>query len=177
MLRDKIIPCMRAMAPLLLGLAVGGCATRGPSPVGIAPAMSERVAELCAGVPETERARPYFLQGRGIAGVHELTRGQRHVKFAKSELRGVEIALRADPEETRHRADRLLRCHLVWREAVSLAADTLFDDPLTVGTPDVSLDETEGGIVLRIEGRDRAEGEEILRRAEALLGRTSIARD
>jgi hypothetical protein len=45
-----------------------------------------------------------------------------------------------------------------------------FDDPLVVGTPEVSLAQTSDRIVLRIAGRDDAQGEEILRRAERLRG-------
>jgi hypothetical protein len=137
--------------------------------------MSDEVAELCAGVPQAERERPYFLQPGGIETVRELTGEQRFTKFGGAELRGAEIAVRPATQETRHRVARVLRCHVAWHDAM-LFANT-FDDPLRVGHPDISFDETDRGLVIRIAGHDREQGEEILRRAEALLAPTTAARD
>jgi hypothetical protein len=67
---------------------------------------------------------------------------------------------------TRHTAARVLRCYLA--DPVGLAFREGFEDPLLVGVPLVSLDRTSDGLVLRIAGRDGAQGEEILRRAEQL---------
>jgi hypothetical protein len=140
-------------------------------------AMSDEVADLCAGVPEAQRERPYFLRPSGIETVRELTGEQRMAKFAKSELRGAEIAVRAAPEETRQRVARVLRCHLAWQDTMLFSVNEGFEDPLRVGQPDISFDQTDRGLVIRIAGHDQAQGEEILRRAEALLAPTATARD
>jgi hypothetical protein len=152
----------------LAALAAGGCRSSGSRVAAPSPTLSDTTAELCAGVPQAERERPYFLQQSGIEAIREFTGGQHFVKFAKSELRGAEIAVRAQPGGTKEHVGRLLRCHLAWRDAAGFAVQN-FDDPLAAGRPEVSFDQSGTGIVIRIVGRDGAQGEEILRRAEALL--------
>jgi hypothetical protein len=152
-----------------------GCSVQRPAVATPASGVSDEVAELCAGVPEAERERPYFLQPGGIETVRELTGEQRVSKFAGSELRGAEIALRATPGGTRHRLGRFLRCHIAWHDAMVLTDG--FEDPLRVGQPQISFYEAERGLVIRIVGHDREQGAEILRRAEALLEPSTAARD
>jgi hypothetical protein len=170
-----------ALNKLTMGIAVlaasgvWGCDAQRPAVTTSGPNVSDAVAELCAGVPEAERERPYFLQPGGITTVRELTGDQRVSKFAGSELRGAEIALRATPGGTRHRLGRFLRCHIAWHDAMVLSGD--FEDPLGVGQPDISFYEAERGLVIRIVGHDREQGVEILRRAEALLRPSTAARD
>jgi hypothetical protein len=154
---------------------LAGCASRVPVATSAPVRVSDEVAELCAGVPEAQRERPHFLQRDGIEAVRELTGDERATKFAGTELRGAEIAVRARPDETRHRLARVLRCHMAWHDEMMFTGD--FDDPLRVGQPEISFDETERGLVIRIAGHDRQQGEEILRRAQALLEPTSAARD
>jgi hypothetical protein len=137
-------------------------------------AIPDRVAELCAGVAPAERERPFFLQQESIESVHELTGEMPSAKFGRVELRGAEIALRRDQVGTRHHTGRVLRCHLAWHDALGLVEASDFEDPLAVGSPDISIDETQSGLVMRIAGHDRAEGEEILRRAEALVAPPSL---
>jgi hypothetical protein len=135
--------------------------------------VPERVGELCAGVPTGERERPFFFRRTGIEGVREAVGEQANAKFAREELRGVEITVRRAPGVTRHKVARILRCHAAWRDALGLDLAGPFEDPLTVGVPEVSFEETREGVILRIEGHDQAEGEEILRRAKGLLLDTS----
>jgi hypothetical protein len=168
-------------APIaLVGLALAGCGSSAVGPTGPrAPreaAIPDRVADLCAGISPSERERPFFLQQGSIESVRELTGETRSAKFGKVELRGAEIAFRHDAAVgTRNHTGRVLRCHLAWHDALGLVDSSDFEDPLAVGSPEISLDETEAGLVMRIAGRDRAEGEEILRRAEALVGQPSAS--
>jgi hypothetical protein len=139
---------------------------------------ADKVADLCAGVPESEWARPSFFEPGQIESVRPLLGEARVVKFAKSELRGAEIAIRTTPRESKHRVGRELRCHFAWHEAAGLASREAIEDPLFVGQPDVSFDQRAGQLLIRIAGRDRAEGEEILRRAQILAApAASAARD
>ena len=165
-------------APIaLVGLALAGCGTVGPTGPR-APreaAIPDRVADLCAGISPTERERPFFLQQGSIESVRELTGESPAAKFGKVELRGAEIAFRRNDVSTRHHTGRVLRCHLAWHDVLGLVDSSDFEDPLAVGSPDISIDETEAGLVLRIAGHDRAEGEEILRRAEALVAERSAS--
>jgi hypothetical protein len=165
-----------APVAVLVGALVG-CSSSPAPRAARSQAVPDRVAELCAGVPQAEWERPYFLQQDGIEAVRELAGEQRSSKFGKLELRGAEIAVRPSAEGTRHRISRLLRCHLAWHDAVGFSDTESFEDPLSVGLPEVSIDETQAGFVMRIAGHDQAEGEEILRRAEALISPSASARE
>jgi hypothetical protein len=172
--KDKFRDLVVAIAAFTVSTACG-CSVQRPAVATPASGLSDEVAELCAGVPEAERERPYFLQPRGIEAVRELT-GEQHVsKFAGSELRGAEIAVRPTPGGTRHRLGRFLRCHIAWHDAMVLTDG--FEDPLRVGRPEISFYEAQPGLVIRIVGHDREQGAEILRRAEALLEPSTAARD
>jgi hypothetical protein len=155
-----------------LSLGALGCSTRAASaqpqaPLAIASG-SDRAADLCAGLSGIEQQRPYFLRQDGIEAVRPV-HGGTGFRFASTELRGAEIVLRPAPDVTKHWVARVLRCHLA--DPVALAMRDSLDDPLVVGAPEVSLDQTSDRIVLRIVGRDEALGEEILRRAEQLRRR------
>jgi len=129
-------------------------------------ASSDRAADLCAGLPEVEQQRPSFLRADRIESVRPVTAESSATKFAGPELRGAEIVLRPSTTVTRHWVARVLRCHLA--DPVAVALTDGFEDPLVVGLPDVSIDPSSDRVVLRIAGRDGAQGEEILRRAERL---------
>jgi hypothetical protein len=175
---NSVARCLGAVAVALVLAASSACSSAPTRAVAApTPVVSEEVAGLCAGVPDAERERPFFLQRSGIQSVRELTGPQRFTKFAKSEVRGAEIAVRPTAQETRHRVARVLRCHVAWQDALMFSMSERFEDPLRVGTPDISFDETERGLVIRIAGHDRAQGEEILRRAEALLEPVVAERD
>lgn len=131
------------------------------------PATSNGAADQCAGLPAVEQERPSFLRAQGIEAVRPVVAERPATKFTDPELLGAEIVLRPDTTVTKFWVARVLRCHLADPVAVALSGG--FEDPLIVGTPAVSLDESSSGrVVLRIAGRSGAEGEEILRRAEQL---------
>ncbi len=136
-----------------------------------ASVLPERVGELCAGIPAADRERPFFFRSAGVEGVRQIVGEQANAKFAREELRGVEIIVRGGPDVTRYKVTRVMRCHAAWSEALGADVAGSFEDPLSVGLPKVSFEDGQTGTVIRIEGHDRAQGEEILRRAEAMLDR------
>jgi hypothetical protein len=138
-------------------------------------ALPDRITELCAGVSMGDRERPFFFHPLGIEGVREVLGERANAKFGREELRGVEITVRNAPGVTRHQVMRVLRCHAAWSEALGFDLTGNFEDPLAVGVPSVSLVVANEGVVIRIEGHDRAEGEEILRRASSLLETGTVA--
>jgi hypothetical protein len=140
-----------------------------------AKATSDQMADLCSGVPEAERQRPPFLQPSVIEGVRPFIGERRYIKFTEPELHGAEILVRAAPGVTKQWVARAIRCHVAWHDVGGLAARDGFEDPLIVGRPDLSFTETETGFVIRIAGHDKAEGEEILRRAQRLTEQPSTA--
>ena len=159
---------------LVMGIALssasGACSAQVDSSPPRSPVTSEigsdRAAELCAGLPQPEMERPYFLRQGGIEEVRPFRGGHSTLKPANDDLRGADIFVRPSPELTRTTLARMLRCHLA--DPVSLAFRESFEDPLLVGTPRVSLEQSPEGFVIRIAGHDGAEGQEILRRAERL---------
>jgi hypothetical protein len=149
------------------GLA-SGCVSSSAAPVSRAQTTTDRVAELCAGIPGPERERPTCLQAAGIEAVRPFMGEQPYLKFSKPELRGAEIIVRTSPGVTKHRVARGIRCHVAWHDEVGPGFREGFEDPLFVGLPRLTFGETQAGFVIRVEGHDKTEGEEILRRAEEL---------
>jgi hypothetical protein len=90
----------------------------------------------------------------------------RYIKFTEPELRGAEIWVRSFPGMTKQWLARVLRCHA----ATESASTAIPSDPFVVGeSPDVLVLETDTGFVIRVAGHDKAEGLEILRRANLLV--------
>jgi hypothetical protein len=92
----------------------------------------------------------------------------RYIKFTEPELRGADIYVRSSVGLTRQWLSRVLHCHAARQSTQPLSQE---DDPFVVGVSDISVLETETGFVVRVVGRDRAEGEEILRRAQVYSSR------
>jgi hypothetical protein len=128
----------------------------------------DRQAWLCADVPEAEREHPSFLGPSGIEGVRPAMGERRFIKTTVPELRGAELTIRATAVMTKQWVARLVRCHVAWHDAVGPRAPEALEEPFFVGAPDLSFSEAETGFVIRIRGSDKAEGEEILRRARRL---------
>jgi hypothetical protein len=127
---------------------------------------SDRAADLCAGLSLLDRERPVFLRHERIQSVRALDAERSSARLLENEVRGAEILVRSDPALTRSVVARALVCHLT--DPVALALAEPFEDPLLVGTPRVSLESSQDGLVIRIAGHDGVQGEEILRRAEGL---------
>jgi hypothetical protein len=128
----------------------------------------DREAQLCAELPEAERAHPTFLSPDRIEVVERLVEERRLMTTTVAELRGAQLVIRAGATIGVREIARLLRCHIAWRDAVGPHAPNALADPFMVGAPDVSLAESSAGVVIRIRGRDKAEGQNILQRAQRL---------
>jgi hypothetical protein len=155
-----------------VGCAAAGCASSSRD-----VAAPDQMADMCRGIPEMERQRPTFLQSSGIESVRPFMGEQHYIKFTLPQLRGADIFVRAGPGITKQWVARVLRCHVAWHDAVGLSNQDGFEDPSTVNRPDLSFIEAETGFVVRITGHDKAEGEEILRRARRLTEPSGAARN
>jgi hypothetical protein len=159
------------VAGVALALASSACSSQlqpGPrtGPVVASAFASDRAGDLCAGMSSPDQERPAFLRQEQIESVRPLHERRSSARVPEGEVRGAEIYVRPSPALTRTFVARALRCHLA--DPVALALHEPFEDPLLVGTPRVSLESSEEGLVIRIAGHDGAEGQEILRRAEGL---------
>jgi hypothetical protein len=152
---------------VVLSASAAGCASGSQN--ARAATTPEAAAEMCVGVPEPERSRPEFLQSGEIEAVRPFMGERHYIKFSEPELRGAELFVRSSPGMTKEWIARVVRCHVAWLESRGLTAMHGFEDPLVVGDPAVSFSGTETGFVVRIAGRNKAEGEEILRRAQRLV--------
>jgi hypothetical protein len=133
------------------------------------PAVSARqAADLCAGIPEGEAETLRFLAPSTVMGVSPFMGEHRYIKFSEPELRGADIYLRSTPGMTRQWLSRIVQCHAALRGTQGPRDE---DDPFVLGLSDVSVLETDIGFVIRLAGRDRHEGAEILRRAQVYLSR------
>lgn len=135
------------------------------------PSTSAAVAspEACADVPSAERAWPSYYQAGEIDEVRPFMGEYHYIKFSEPELRGAEIVLRARAGVTKQWVARVVGCHLAYAGPFGADAAHHPDDPLLVGSPTVSFEETPTAFVIRIAGHNRTEGEEILRRARQLI--------
>ena len=130
-----------------------------------ARSLIARAESACAGLNEDERAHPPFMSSLAADDVRPATGEKRLLKSYVQELRGAELIVRATPGMTKQWLARQVRCHLAWYDVVGPWGHETFDDPFLVGSPEITFDELETGFVIRIRGRDKAEGEDILRRA------------
>jgi hypothetical protein len=125
-------------------------------------------AQACVDVPALERDQPSFLQPNQVEGVWPFLGERRLIKTWVKEVRGATVVVRATQGMTRQWVARVLRCHIAWRRVVDGGPGRRLDDPFDIAQADLSFDETETGFLIRIVGHDKAEGEEILRRAQRL---------
>jgi hypothetical protein len=128
--------------------------------------LSAIATSACAQLPEVERDRPSLLQPDAIATIRPAMGERRLIKTSIEEVRGAEIALKATNGMTKQWVARVVRCYLAWRDVTGRNPQDSASDPFIVGSPEVSFGETETGFVVRIVGRDKSQGEEILRRAQ-----------
>jgi hypothetical protein len=123
----------------------------------------------CADISLAERQRPTYYQANAIDAVVPFMGVHQVIKFTEPELRGADIVVRATAGLTKQWITRVVGCHLAYCSQPDAEAGACADDPLRVGSPTLSFDETPTAFVIRIAGRDSEEGEEILRRARLLV--------
>jgi hypothetical protein len=169
-----VVVAVRRVLPSMSTLAAG-CAAALVSCQGARPARPvatpEQVARMCAGVPEAERAHPSVLQPPELEDVRGATGERRLIKMTVQELRGADLLVRASPGLTKQWIARVVRCHVAYSDLSTAAGGEASPDPLLVDQAELSFDETETGFLIRIRGSSKAEGEEILARAQRLVGR------
>ncbi len=154
-----------------VSLAGAGCGATSSEPA----VSADQMAYLCAGVADAEAQNPSFLASSSVNGVRPFMGERHYIKFTEPELRGADIDIRSTPGMTRQWLTRVLRCHVA-RRSVQGPQDGVAD-PFVVGTPDLLVLETDTGFVVRVAGRDRADGVEILRRAKMLVYGADAARN
>jgi hypothetical protein len=158
-------------ASLLLGAALAGCASTGPSAPARQYVLGEN-ASLC--LDEDARLVTALLSRENIRDVQPAYASYSSHGSSMSRLTGARIELRSVGGLERDRVQNTIECHrqaVARGAAVNAATDpyAIADDEMRVA---VEADER-GGMVIKLTSRDMAEAHEVLARAEALIGRTS----
>jgi hypothetical protein len=138
-------------------------------------ATPDEVAGLCAGIPDSERDHPSALQPPELEGVRSAMGERRYIKFTRPELRGAELLVRPDRGISKQWLTRVVRCHVAYHDVAGSSLQESSPDPLVVNQPEITVDETDTCFVIRIKGSSKAEGEEILARAQRLVSPTQSA--
>ncbi len=157
-----------------LALAAGGVVTTvlfacGPEERLPSTSAAPFGATACADIPLPERQRPTYYQATAIDAVVPFMGVHQFIKFTEPELRGADIVVRATAGLTKQWITRVLGCHLAYCGQPGAEPGACAEDPLLVGSPTLSFNETPTAFVIRIAGRDSDEGHEILRRARFLV--------
>jgi hypothetical protein len=151
----------------LVSLGVPACARPAVHHV----ATPDEVASACAGVPDVERDHPSMLQPPELEGVRESMGEQRYIKFTRQELRGAELLVRPTPGVSRQWIARVIQCHVAYQDLPGAGVPEASADPFRVDEANITFGETDTSFVIRIQGANKAEGEEILARAQRLVAR------
>ncbi len=127
---------MKASAAWIATLFVATGTAHCAEPKVLSPAEAKQhLDELCAGVAETDRARPVYFRSTEIAGVRPYIGERKYIKFTEPELRGAELVERPVTGTTKQAVAGAVRCHMAWRDSLGPAAQTDYEDPIAVGTP------------------------------------------
>jgi phage terminase large subunit-like protein len=162
---------IRAALALLLGLALGGCASTRASSPARQYVLGEN-ASLC--FDEDARLANALLSRENIRDVQPVYALYSSHGSATARLRGAAIEVRDGAGLERDRLANVIECH---RQAVARGAVVsppndpyaLADDEMQVA---VESDER-GDTIIKLTSRDMTEALEVLARAEALIGRAS----
>ncbi len=131
-----------------------------------AQSITDRAQQLCVNVSAADRAHPSMLSAGAVEGVRPSYVEHRLIKSSVPELRGAEFLVSPAAGLTRSWIAHVVRCHAAWLEVIGTRASDVRDDPFAVaGDLDITFDETDSAFVVRVRGRDKTEGEDILRRA------------
>jgi hypothetical protein len=137
-----------------------------------AETLMETEAVACKGVAALDRdTSPFEPRARiqSVAPIQELVRAKDAVL---SETLGAAITLRPEPGLTGEELRRSVRCHVARAATLGHEMPGMKDCPLVLEGVEVSVVSSTGGpSTVRITSGDRATAHEIVRRAEALVGR------
>ena len=155
------IPSWTAALPFV-ALVASGCAET----TAVRPS-SANVAQTCAGIPDAQ-ARAFVTDLRADVERVETVREPTKTKPFVVHTVGADVYVRATPGMTTQWLTRLTQCHLV-REGCGASQDHS-SCPLGVAGTTVDVSSTSTGFVVAVRSSDFVAAQEIVRRANALLG-------
>jgi len=163
-------------AGLVALLAATGCATeagRGLS-ASLTPDQYAQISmEQCAGVPTKEQELGVMAYRDAVANAQPLKETYQVGKTKFEHARGVQIAVRAQPNITGPWLARVATCHIALARSGRITPSE--NDPLMVAGATVQVDEAYTGYVVSVHVTDDASAAELMRRTTVALAAGSGA--
>jgi hypothetical protein len=163
-------------AGLVALLAASGCATEaGGLSASLTPEQYAQVSlEQCSGVPAKEQELGVMAFRSAVANAQPLKETYQVGKTKFERDRGVQIAVRAQPNITAPWLARVATCHIALARSGRINPNE--SDPLTVAGATVQVDEAYTGYVVSVHVTDDVAAAEVMRRTTvALTGPTGPA--
>jgi hypothetical protein len=133
-------------------------------------ALRDAEASACAGLSEQDRDMSPFAHREDIAGVEELKSPPPYTK-APAVLGGAVISFRAVPGMTAQWLKRVIDCHIARSAALGHNVPEMPYCPLVPKDVTATVTATDKGFAVALESKDADVAREILKRANALVGR------
>ena len=166
-----VVAMLRVVA-VALAATNGGCATDAAGTVGdrLTAAGADVREDDCVGIPARERDLGILAYRDAIAGARSLNESTRVGKTEVSHLRGVAIAVRAQPGMSAPWLARVASCHATLASSQSRpSGEGGANDPLLVPGATVRVEESGTTYIVSIRVPDEQAALEVARRTQTLL--------
>jgi hypothetical protein len=157
-------------AGLVVLLAATGCATEtgGAMSASLTPAQYAQVStEQCSGVPAKEQELGVMAYRSAIANAQPLKEAYSVGKVKFERERGVQIAVRAQPNLTAPWLARVATCHIALARSGQITPSE--SDPLAVAGATVQVEEGYTGYLVSVHVTDETAAAEVMRRTTVAL--------
>lgn len=134
-------------------------------------ALRDAEARACAGLAPADRDVSPFAHRDDIAGVEPLYTGVVSGKSLYTRLRGATITFRAVPGMSAEWLQRIVDCHIARNAVLGHDAPDMSFCPLQPNGVTAQVTPTAGGFAVAVMSDDPDAAREVLRRAQALVGR------
>jgi hypothetical protein len=141
-----------------------------------AQALRDAEARSCSGISDTDRDLSPFEHREEITGVTPSSAaGPKSVtpKQQTPKLQGAVVTFRAVPGMTAEWLQRVVDCHVARNASMGFDMPEMSFCPLAVKGARAKVASTGNGFAVTVESDDPAAAQEILRRAQALVGKSS----
>ena len=134
-------------------------------------ALRDAEASACVGIPEEDRDESPFEHREDIAKVEPLNTNVISGKTQLSRMEGAVITFRAVQGMTAQWLQRVVDCHLARNAALGHVVPEMPSCPLVPKGVTAKVTATDNGFAVAVRSDDSATAQEVLRRANSLVGR------
>lgn len=134
-------------------------------------ALRDAEAHSCAGISDADRDMSPFDHREDIASVEPLTEGTTSGKAQLTTTTGAIVTFRAVRGMTAQWLQRVIDCHLARNASLGHDVPEMPSCPLVPKGASAKVSATQSGFAVAIRGDDGAAAQEILKRAQSLVGK------